>query len=180
MYLELACRLYVWVTLTIYGTGKMLGGQFYRHGKLPEEIAQLPLVEVIDFDLAWTFFGYSTLYICFIGTSQVIGALLLLFEKTKLLGVAILIPILLNIIVVDIAFKVSWGATTSAVMYLLALLYILYFNKEQVVRAFLELVKKNRTYEPRQQKKWLRILIAVGIFAGIFFVEQQLLNIIGR
>ncbi|MEL6721346.1 MAG: hypothetical protein AAFP82_21785, partial [Bacteroidota bacterium] len=179
-YLELAARIYVWITLSIYGSGKIMGGQFYRAGQLPEEIAQLPLAEIKDFDLAWTFFGYSTLYIFFIGISQLIGALLLLFERTKLLGIAILIPILLNIIIVDIAFKISWGATTSAIMYLLALIYVLYCNKERVIGAFQKLTQKRITDTPFQQKKWLRIIIAIGIFAGIFFVEQQLLNFVGR
>ncbi|MEM8526240.1 MAG: hypothetical protein AAGG68_16485 [Bacteroidota bacterium] len=181
-HLELACRIYVWITLSIYGSGKMMGGQFYRHGKLPEKVAQLPLEEVIDFDLAWTFFGYSTFYILFIGMSQLIGAFLLLFERTKLLGVAVLIPILLNIIVVDIAFKISWGAMTSAIMYLLALFYVLYFNKEKVVAAFQALINKEviPAAMNRKQKKWMRLLIAIGIFAAIFFVEQQLLNLVGR
>ncbi|MEN0050123.1 MAG: hypothetical protein AAF806_23870 [Bacteroidota bacterium] len=177
---EVAARIYVWALISTYGIGKMLGGQFYRHGNLPEEIANLPLKEVIDFDLAWTFFGYSTFYICFIGASQVIGAFLLLFERTKLLGVAILIPILLNIIVVDIAFKISWGATTSALMYLSALFYVLYFNKEKVIAALQVLTRKEVLAKPLRQKKWIKLLIAVGIVAGIFLIEQQLLNLIGR
>ncbi|MEM6701018.1 MAG: hypothetical protein AAF599_21630, partial [Bacteroidota bacterium] len=115
-----------------------------------------------------------------IGASQVIGAFLLLFERTKLLGVAILIPILLNIIVVDIAFKISWGATTSALMYLSALFYVLYFNKEKVIAALQVLTRKEVLAKPLRQKKWIKLLIAVGIVAGIFLIEQQLLNLIGR
>ena len=95
-YAELAARWYVFLLLTIYGSGKLLGGQFYRRGNLPEEIATLPLSEVAGFDLAWAFMGYSYAYILFIGISQLIGAILLLFERTKLVGTMILIPILVN------------------------------------------------------------------------------------
>ncbi|MEM0993217.1 MAG: hypothetical protein AAF847_09005 [Bacteroidota bacterium] len=179
-YFELAARIYVWVKLSLYGSGKIIGGQFYRRGKLPAEIANIPLDEVTAYDLAWTFFGFSEGYIFFIGISQLIGAFLLLFERTKLLGIAILLPILLNIIVVDIAFDVSWGATTSAIMYLTALIYVLYFNKKQVVQAFQALVQKQIVPPKLKQKKWLRIVVALGIFAAIFLVEQQLLNFIGR
>ena len=116
-YLELALRFYVCLKIGIYAVGKMAGGQFFAKGKLPTELAAKPLQEVVGFELAWTFFGYSYEYVLFIGISQLIGGLLLLWDKTKLLGVAILIPILLNIIVVDIFFKISVGALFSAIFY---------------------------------------------------------------
>ncbi|MEO6037416.1 MAG: hypothetical protein ABIQ93_03315, partial [Saprospiraceae bacterium] len=103
---ELAARLYVFLFINIYGLGKMADGQFHRAGRLPEKLGHTPLTDVGGFDLAWTFFGYSRAYIMFIGLSQVIGCFLLLWQRSKLLGVAILIPILLNIIVVDITFGI--------------------------------------------------------------------------
>lgn len=48
--------------------------------------------------------GYSFAYILFIGVMQIVGAWMLLWERTKLLGVAILMPILVNIVVFDIIF----------------------------------------------------------------------------
>ncbi len=70
---ELAARLYVFLFINIYGLAKMMTGQFYPCGHLPEKIARTPLTEVSGFDLAWTFFGYSRAYVLFIGLSQVIG-----------------------------------------------------------------------------------------------------------
>ena len=77
-YLELAARIYLWGMLSIYGLGKISGGQFYRNGKLPEEVAATTLGEVGSFDLAWTFMGHSYAYILFIGISQLIEAWMLL------------------------------------------------------------------------------------------------------
>lgn len=77
-YIELALRFYVCLKIGIYAIGKMAGGQFYDKGKLPPELAVKPLQEVVGFDLAWTFFGYSYEYVLFIGISQLVGGLLFL------------------------------------------------------------------------------------------------------
>ena len=102
--LSLVCRGYLFVFINFYGIGKIMGGQFYRKGKLPEAIANTTLEQANAYELAWTFMGYSFGYILFVGVLQIIGAWLLLWNKTKLLGVLILLPILTNIIVFDIIF----------------------------------------------------------------------------
>ncbi|MEM8907278.1 MAG: hypothetical protein AAGD05_05475, partial [Bacteroidota bacterium] len=142
-YLELAARCHVFLLLNTYGLGKVMGGQFYRRGQLPEEIAQQTLAEVGGFDLAWTFMGYSYTYILFIGVSQIIGAWCLLWERTKFLGMAILIPILLNIIVFDLIFFEKYGALASAVNYLLLLLLVLYLNREQTLAILQKMTQAN-------------------------------------
>ena len=70
--IELAARWYVFIFLNVYGLGKIAGGQFYRRGRLPEEVAKTLLGEVNAFDLAWTFMGYSFAYILFIGLAEVV------------------------------------------------------------------------------------------------------------
>lgn len=45
----------------------------------------MPIGLVPDFELAWTFMGRSFGYILFIGLAEIIGAFLLLFNKTKLI-----------------------------------------------------------------------------------------------
>ena len=177
---ELAARIYAFALLATYGSGKILGGQFYRTGKIPEEIANTPLGEVGSFDLAWTFFGYSKWYIYFIGGSQLIGAFLLLFEKTKLLGTAILIPILLNIIVVDFCFEISWGAMTSAIFYFLSLCFVLYCNRVQVNNAFKALTDFHAVKNYSSKKRILKIMVAGAIVVIIFFMEQLMLDYVGR
>jgi hypothetical protein len=113
--IELAARWYVFWFLNVYGLGKMLGGQFYRRGRLPEDVAKTLLGDANAFDLAWTFMGYSLAYILFIGLAEVVGAWLLLWERTKLFGVAILLPVMVNIVVFDIIFLDTHGATASAI-----------------------------------------------------------------
>ena len=43
---------YVFIFLNVYGIGKIAGGQFYRRGDLPEDIANLTLGQVGLFKLA--------------------------------------------------------------------------------------------------------------------------------
>ena len=46
--------------------------------------------------------------------AEIVGAWLLLWDRTKLFGVAILLPVMVNIIVFDIIFLDTHGATASA------------------------------------------------------------------
>ena len=109
---------------SFYGLGKILGGQFYTLTRIPDEIAKMPIGQVPDFELAWTFMGRSFGYILFIGLAEIIGACLLLSNKTKLIGTLILIPIMVNVIVFDIFFLDAYGALGSATIYFLMLLTI--------------------------------------------------------
>jgi len=179
-YLDLAARLHVFFMLNIYGWGKMLGGQFYRRGHLPEEVALLTLGEAGPFELAWTFMGFSQTYILFIGISQIIGAWLLLWERTKLLGVAILLPIMVNIVVFDIIFLDRAGALASASIYTVLLIVILLCNKARVQRMLQ--IMTERSFTPSESwKEWIvYVVISLILVAGIFGIEQLLVQNLGH
>jgi len=177
--IELTFRWYVWFKISAYGLGKIIGGQFHRKNQLPDHIAQLPISEIGSFDLAWTFFGYSNAYIWFIGASQLIGGILLLFKQTKLLGVSLLLPILLNIIVVDIFFKVSPGALLSAILYLCMCLFILYYNKETLIAAINKLMTIPSIQRSRKQY-FIIYGIVFLLVSIILFLENTLINSVGR
>lgn len=177
--LEFTFRIYVWSKIWAYGIGKIIGGQFHRAGNLPEEIAKTPIADIGSFDLAWTFFGFSTGYIWFIGLSQILGGGLLLFNRTKIIGVFILTPILVNIIVVDFFFEISPGAMLSAILYLLMCCYILYYNKKQLIEAvkkIMKTVKISRT----KKIKWIGYSIAIVAVVVITIIEVSLINLVGR
>ena len=177
---EFACRFYVFIFLNIYGTGKILGQQFYRQGSLPPEVAETTLGQAGAFELAWTFMGYSFYYILFIGVSQLIGAWMLLFERTKLLGVAILIPILANIIVFDIIFLDAFGALASAIIYFSMLLYILFYNREKIVTVLKTLTGVSPEKQRALKSKFYTIAVAIVIMAVIFVLDQTFVNLLGH
>ncbi|WP_299190242.1 hypothetical protein [uncultured Aquimarina sp.] len=180
-YIELAARGYVFTLITVYGSGKLLGGQFYRRGVLPEEIATIPLSEVGGFDLAWTFMGYSYSYILFIGISQLIGACLLLFQKTKLLGVFVLMPILINIIVFDAIFFDTYGALASAMLYLFLLFLVLFLNRIRVLEMIRVLLGYGTKFEGELKFSALKTVGFVFLLMLLLFgIDQFFVNLLGH
>jgi hypothetical protein len=178
--IELAARWYVFIFLNIYGVGKIAGGQFYRRGDLPEDVANLRLSEAPGFDLAWTFMGYSFVYILFIGLAEVVGAWLLLWERTKLLGVAVLLPIMVNILVFDVIFLDRYGALASATIYTLLLFVILVCNKERVGQAIRALMPQAQTGKLPFQQKAKLVIVALVLMGLLFAFDQMLVNLFGH
>lgn len=176
--LELSCRYYVFIFLNIYGLGKIMGGQFYRRGSLPEEVAIMTLDNADAFSLAWTFMGYSYEYILFVGILQIIGACLLLADKTKLFGVFILLPIMANIIVFDIIFLDKIGALANASIYFLMLIGILVLNREKLIEAIKILIRKDSS-APSYNR--LRLFLGTGVLMALIFTcDQFLVNLLGH
>src|SRR6185312_3237754 len=93
--------------LLIYGFAKINGSQFTI---LDSELDK-PMGHVSGFWLTWYFFGFSTFYGNFLALAQITGALLLTFRRTVLLGACLLAPILTNIVIIDIAYRIDPGAT---------------------------------------------------------------------
>ena len=175
---ELVLRQCVFIIINIYGISKLLGGQFYMKGKLPSEIANMTLGEASGFSLAWTFMGYSYAYILFVGIFQLLGAWFLLWNKTKLIGIFILLPIMLNIIVFDIIFLDVYPALANAIIVFLMLILILFFNREIVKNVVIKLTSfESKTSIPIKKRLitfGITILFIVLIFSFDSFIEYWL------
>jgi len=104
-----------------YGFAKLNGSQFTI---LDSELDK-PLGQVSGFWLTWYYFGYSKFYGNLIAIAQVLGGVLLLFGRTTLLGACFLLPIIANIILVDIFFSIDPGALLVALFIEVTLLIIL-------------------------------------------------------
>lgn len=179
-YFELSARIYVFVMLNIYGWGKLMGGQFYRKGHLPSEVAQKTLEQLSGFELAWTFMGYSYAYVLFVGIFQVIGAWMLLWNRSKLIGVAILLPVMANVVVFDAVYGIPVGALVSASVYLTLLLLILVFNREKIFE-ILAIATRNSVsiyYSALDKLKIAGIVIAI-LFV-LFELEHFLMVMFGH
>ena len=179
--LEWVFRLYVFIFLSIYGFGKLAGGQFYRKGQLPPEVGQLTLEQADSFSLGWTFMGHSYGYILAIGSIQLLGAFMLLFNKTKLLGTLILLPVMVNIVLLDIVFLEPKGALVNASIYLFMLLGILWINRKVVQTAIKVILVNNTSSNSHLYKKgWKFILVVLLLMSGIFLIDQTLVGFVGR
>ena len=177
---ELAARWYVFFFLNVYGVGKIIGGQFYRPGRMPEDVAATTLAGASNFDLAWAFMGRSFFYIVFIGVVEILGAWLLLWDRTKLIGVAILLPVMINILVFDVIFLDTYGALASATIYTLLLLLIAVCNREAVVRALSALTQSEERERLWTSEWWLTVGLALLAMGLLFGVDQLLVNLLGH
>ncbi|UZR95699.1 hypothetical protein [Chondrinema litorale] len=168
--IELAISVYAGFYLLAYGYAKLVQGQFVFEGEMLER----PVGELSGFELTWVFFGHSVYYAYIIGITQIIGAILLFPRKTRLLGVFILIPILVNIVLVDVFYQIPHGATVNAIFFLLCLFTILLMNREKLL-TILKMLFLNVTDKPNIKNIVISLLIIIPGFA-ILQLMNMLLN----
>ena len=109
------------VLLIVYGFAKLNGSQFTV---LDSEISK-PMGDVSGFWLTWYYFGYSKVYGTVIALTQIGGAILITIPQTALAGALLLLPVVVNIILIDVFFGVEPSATVVALIILTCLLIII-------------------------------------------------------
>lgn len=166
--IEFGARFYACVLFCIYGVGKVI--QFGGAGEFP---ADKLTPDMPGQDVMWFFFGYSLVYPLIIGACQVIGGLLLLFDRTKLLGVLLLLPIISNIIILDFIYTVNVGALLYAISLLFALIFILYWERKKVVMVLLVMIRKTKNWKTKE--KGIHIVIGM-LFSLLLFILVRLIG----
>jgi len=124
-----------WLALQIatYGVAKIAGLQF-GHSMLRDD----SLVGTLSgFDLTWNYFGYSYALTLIIGLLQIGGSVLLVFRRTYLLGIVVLLPVMLNIMLIDIFYGIPFAATLNAILFTLGLVYLLLLKWKELTAFFL-------------------------------------------
>src|SRR5690554_112558 len=153
--LILAMRLLLAFTLWNYGYSKLTDGQF----GLTEAEQDLAIKDLSLFKISWYIFDAEP-FKSFVGWSQVVAAILLIFKRTFLLGTLMAIPIFLNILIIDItimplSFKIAFIFRISFYLFFLGI--ILLYHKTQVIDAL-----KSLTAAPylkfKHHKKWFLII----------------------
>lgn len=163
--LYLALRYYAAFTLLGYGFAKLMGSQFTV---LDSQLAK-PMGEVSGFWLTWYYFGYSPVYSTIIAVTQVAGAVLLCFRRTTLLGALILLPVMVNIVCVDIwviQFHLDIQALRNALYVFVALLVILAFHLGDIYKFILRRRDDLALFAKRHS--WLlalEIVVVAGMLA---------------
>jgi hypothetical protein len=133
--------------IILYGFAKLNGAQFTI---LSSELDK-PMGQVSGFWLTWYYFGYSPIYGNFIGLVQIVGGVLLMFRKTTLLGACLLFPVVSNVILIDIFYRVDLGALLVALIMEFALVGILAFHRHELLELFWS--KQNSLFPDRPATK---------------------------
>ena len=151
------------IAMLIYGGGKLI--QFDGAVEIDKTIS-----EMTGMELMWAFYGYSKSFAITLGVFELIGGLLILIKRTRIIGCLFTSTILVNVILQDIYFGVHLGALKAAILYQLLILIILLLNKEKLIMSMKTLLIPDKT-EQTKTKFFVKTLIAFGIFGGLRILE---------
>lgn len=145
--------------LYMYGASKLAHLQF----NLGPEISRRPLGSLTGYELTWYYYGYSRVYECILGLTQLLGATLLLFRRTTLLGAALMIPVMANILLINIFILVNdYGPEFMAAFIFAALLAIIWQQHDLLVSALWSL-QPSELSASRTKHRCLRALIVLTV-----------------
>ena len=107
-----------WLALSIstYGFAKILKTQF----QTADYRLDMPLSSFDGMSLTWYYFGCSYPLAVIIALFQIGGSIFLLYRRTTFPGAMILLPVMFNIVLINIFYKITTGALFNSVVYLLA------------------------------------------------------------
>jgi hypothetical protein len=83
--------------------------------------------------LTWHYFGFSYTFGLIVAVAQIGGSILLLFRKTRLLGVILLLPVLLNILFINLFYGLNAGATLQSIVLSLGLIYLFLLDFKRIL-----------------------------------------------
>jgi|GEM_PF-971337 len=168
-----SCRYLLAAIIIFYGLDKLMVNQlnmsYYWYG---DELGKLT-----GYQLTWSFFGYSKFYNSVIAVAQVFGGLLLLFRRTTLLGALFLLPILVNITLIDYNYDIPAKDIITVLLFMDIFLVsvsikplLALFIYQQSIEAK-QLVTNYGT--PRHSSKAIKVLGLVGVLAFAVFTNLQ-------
>ena len=164
--IENAISWIVVLAMFIYGGGKLI--QFDGAADIDKTVSELTGME-----LMWAFYGYSKSFAMTLGILEMIGGILILIKKTRIIGCIFTSAILVNIIFQDIYFGVHLGALKAAILYQILILIILWLNKEKLIRGIKVLLESNKIEQPKM-KLFIKFLIAFVVFIILRILEYYL------
>lgn len=157
-----------WLAVEIfnYGFAKILGTQFdpnyFRSDSVWNSLSGL--------DLTWNYFSYSYAMAVIIAGIQIGGSALLLFRRTAVLGVILLLPVMVNIALIDIFYSIPAGALVNAILFTLGLSYLLLLQWSALKEFFIRTRPTLPAIRLGGTKNLLRLVLAVYAFGFIYYV----------
>lgn len=127
---------------------------------MPVSKLDLPYRSFSPSDLFWCFFSHSYLFGCIIAGFQIAGAMLLLFRRTRLVGVFVLLPVLANILLMDIFYQIGDSVVVHASIMMSGALYFLFIEFNRLKEFFLDTKDQLPALNP---SKYFKIAIRLSI-----------------
>ena len=153
-----------------YATTKILRTQFVV---LPFAIWERNLESLSGKNIAWAFLGYSPWFQILLGILEFIPSILLLFRRTTLLGAILLLPMTLNVFLINHALDL-WDATKQISLILLILnCLVIIFYWETVTTIFNKIIRRTVSF------KFTTIEISINVIVSVivlYFSVSDLLD----
>ena len=171
-WLQVIIRMALFLAMLLYGFAKIFNGQF---GDPNLELLVQPVGEMSPMGLAWTFMGHSIAYNIFIGFTEVLGGILLLYRKTVTIGSMIIIGVMTNVVMMNFTYDVP-VKLISMHLVLMALI-LLWPDRKRIINVFFrnQTVEKVVYYMPSRTVTLKRILTGIK---GLVVVLLTLIIII--
>ncbi len=161
------CRYALGLYMIPFGISKILKTQFVV---IPVDAWQKTLENTAGTTLAWAFLGYSGWFQILLGIFELLPAILLLFRRTALPGALLLLPVSLNVFLINQALDL-WIATkiSSAVLLVLNLLVITLHYP--VIKALWTLIfQPGKTYQKRNLE-WVANIALLFVLSFLIIPE---------
>lgn len=160
---------YIALQLLIYGFNKVFKYQFF----LPEPNTLYATVGETPRDLLfWSLMGSAYGYTVFGGILEVIAGLLLLFQKTRLLGGLLSIGLFVHVVAINFGFNISVKVYSSCYLLFAILIIVPHFRR---LYGFFILNKwiSIKNWRPNYTTKSSRLLYALTktLVVGLLFLE---------
>lgn len=160
-YFILTARVLLALIFMGYGSAKLAGYQF---GVTPEVLAQ-PMGKVSLAHVAWYCFQHEP-FSGFVGISQIAASVLLLWNRTALVGALLLLPIAMTIFVIDLTYLRDIIAFRYALPFYLGLIFlILYHYRDRMLVVFRALTVGVTTRFSYPWWAYLLLPVAAGLLS---------------
>jgi len=147
-----AVRYIIATDLITFGAEKICHLQF----NVPLGMLDNPFSAIPNELLMWAFMGKYHSMVDIIAVTEILGGLLLLFRKTRLVGAFVLLPLLLNILLLD-CYYLDFVVITYVALELLGVIYLILLEYRRLVEFFF--AAKSHLPEFNFGQQWLRYLI---------------------
>lgn len=176
--LHTIARYFLATVLLMYAMAKIMGTQFSSAPSIWDK----SVGKLSGFELTWFFYGYSYWYGVFIASAQIIASFLLFFKRTTRLGIVLYLSIIINILVLDLAYSID-AAIGMAVVLTLVASYV-FLSEFKVFYDFF--ITKPPLFENADRPSWINKLskfkyfyIAIsiiGLFAMTYILKNKILT----
>ena len=155
--------------LLLYGFAKIMGAQFTV---LDSELDK-PLREVSGFWLTWYYFSFSSYYGTIVALIQVGGAIGLMIRRTALLAACALLPVVGNIVLINIFYAIDAGAFVAALVILCCLVVVVAAHRQRLMQLVLPIDPERReSTAVKVLKITVRVAVVVLPLAFTYYVAN--------